>query len=185
MKLDKFIGVLLILFLLVIASTLTNPDFEAKNPALAELLGMTSVTVNKPTNSTATAPVAVSGSKQGYGTTAIKIIGASVSFDNSYNQVILYVEKGSSRINLSKYILKTKNGAYNLPAILIGAGDYLILTSNSSPDGRAVRRVSPGHYQIYLSQRFLSLEYETVELYSSTGVLASKYSYELSTFLQN
>lgn len=180
MKVDKFIGILLILFVLFILTWITQPDFRTKNPALAELLGLTSSTVQKNNNINVSEP---SGSvaNSDYKKVTIKIVGASVSFDGSYSQVVVYVGKNYPKLNISNYILKTTNGSFVLPSLVVKGGDYLILTSNNSVDGSMVRRVSSNHYEINLSQRILSPGYETAELYSSAGVLVSKYSYGLST----
>jgi hypothetical protein len=176
MKIDKFIGILLVLFLLFILSWFTQPDFRAKNPALAELLGFTGSTVKKTDNYSSSA-VGSGGETRNYQSVKMKIVGASVSFDGSYSQVVVFIGKNSPKVNLVGYFLKTSNGSYALPNMVVKAGDYVILTSNSSQDGAAARKISSTNYEVYLLQRILSPGNETAELYSSAGVLVSRYSF--------
>lgn len=183
MKIDKFIGVLLVLFLLFVLSWFTQADFRAKNPALAELLGMTSSSIGETRSSDSSQNNQGSVPKK-YAKPEIKIIGASVSFDGSYSQVVVYIGKNSPKVNLVNYILKTSNGSYSLPGLVASAGDYVLLTSNSSLDGTRVKKISPNHYEVYLSHKILSPGYETAELYSSAGALVSRYSYGLSALFQ-
>lgn len=186
MKIDKFIGILLVLFLLFILSWFTQPDFRAKNPALAELLGFTGSTVKKTNSSNPPEDNNNSaGASKNYQKVEIKIIGASVSFDESYSQIVLYVGKNSPKINLARYFLKTSNGSFALPNMLVQAGDYVVLRSSVSPDGAVAKKTSSKQYEVYLAAQILSSGNETAELYNSAGGLVSRYSYGLSALFQN
>ena len=183
MKIDFFIGILMVFVGLLIISWVAQPDFATRNPNAANFLGFTGSTVKTPDSPKVTPSDEKNVEVRKTSTPReIKIIGASVGFENDYNQIVLYVTKGSSRFNLAGYILKTSTGTYRLPSMLVRAGDYVVLTSNFSNGGLSVRQVSPNHYEVFLGQRFLSSNYETAELYSSAGVLVSKYTYGLTTF---
>lgn len=180
MNFDFLKGLLLLLCLVVVGSWLTKPDFAVNNPGVASFLGLTSSSSGTASTQPENRINTQNQTNNQPGERDIKIIGASVSFDGSYNQVVLYVSKKSARINLANYILKTTSGSYVLPAVNVRAGEYVLLTSNISPDGSAVRKISSSHYEVFLSQKFLSSNYEIAELYSPAGVLVSKYVYGLT-----
>ncbi len=177
MKFDFLKGILLLLALVIIGSWITKPDFAVKNPGVASFLGLTSSSSGTANTQQGNKAKTTSPTNNQTGARDIKIIGASVSFDGSYNQVVLYVGKNSAKVNLANYFLKTTNGTYNLPVVTVGAGDYILLTSNTSPNGLNAKKISSNHYEIFLSQKFLSSNNETAELYSSAGVLVSRYVY--------
>ncbi len=184
MNLDFLKGLLLLLVLVIIGSWMTKPDFSTKNPGIASFLGFagsSSGTASTQPETQIKAPTPANNQDSGR---AIKIIGASVSFEGEYGRIILRVNKNSGTTNLSQYILKTSNGSYYLPALNLKAGDYVIITSGIYSGGSSTQKISSNQYEVFLSQRFLSSGYETAELYNSAGVLISKYTYGLSALFQ-
>ena len=188
MKIDFFVGILMVFVGLAIISWVAQPDFALKNPGAANFLGFTSSNVKTADNANTETPANPSKPEVGGPNVQyqnVKIVGASVSFEGTYNQVILRVNQKSKTTNLSQYILKTFSGSFNLPSVNLKAGDYVLITSGISSDGSAARRISSNQYEVFLSQKFLSSGYETAELYNSAGVLVSRYTYGLSAFFQS